>query len=77
MAFQVRGHLVEASMQTKERQGRCPRCGEEAALSYPERDQSRVEVNCAICGRHEMSRQEVDQALEEIESTENRQRTPG
>jgi endogenous inhibitor of DNA gyrase (YacG/DUF329 family) len=71
-------------MQTKERErpnkeriGRCPRCGAEAPWAYPEGDQSRVEVNCATCGRHEMSRQEIDQAREEIESTENRQRTPG
>jgi endogenous inhibitor of DNA gyrase (YacG/DUF329 family) len=55
----------------------CPKCGKQAAWSYPDPDQSRVAVDCATCGRFQMSRDECHQALEQMEDQNIHDRTPG
>ena len=54
------------------RQALCPRCGGEVEWNFADDAGTRVEVNCADCGRYEMEASEFDAAEAEITGGEER-----
>ncbi|MBK5293084.1 MAG: hypothetical protein JJE04_15605 [Acidobacteriia bacterium] len=50
----------------------CPRCGAEAACSFPDETKDRVEVVCADCGTFEMPIAEFERAEGEMAQPEER-----
>jgi predicted RNA-binding Zn-ribbon protein involved in translation (DUF1610 family) len=54
------------------REALCSRCGGEAAWSYLDEQESRVEIVCPDCGRFEMIRGEFSQAEADIVEPEER-----
>jgi endogenous inhibitor of DNA gyrase (YacG/DUF329 family) len=54
-----------------EHQTACPRCGADAEWSYIDPEKTRIEVMCAECGRYEITREELDEAMEDVEAGES------
>lgn len=48
------------------REALCGHCGLDAAWSFLDEEESRIEVVCPDCGRFEMTREEFDQAEADI-----------
>ena len=62
--------FVESKEGTRE--AVCSHCGADAAWSFLDEEESRVEVVCPDCGRFEMTREEFDLAEADIVGPDER-----